>query len=84
MPVSARLARMSANGKAQFIEPMLLQRTDALPRGDDWLYELKLDGYRAIASRHGASFISDRGTTMTSRSVIRACLMAFASSPTRQ
>ena len=28
---------------------MLLQRTDRLPSGDQWLYELKLDGYRAIA-----------------------------------
>ncbi len=28
---------------------MLLQRTDALPSSDHWLYELKLDGYRAIA-----------------------------------
>jgi DNA ligase D-like protein (predicted ligase) len=27
---------------------MLLLRTDALPSGDDWQYELKLDGYRAI------------------------------------
>jgi len=28
---------------------MLLLRTDSLPSGDQWLYELKLDGYRAIA-----------------------------------
>jgi DNA ligase D-like protein (predicted ligase) len=34
---------------AAFIPPMLLLRTDDLPSGDDWLYELKLDGYRAIA-----------------------------------
>jgi len=36
--------------KAKFVEPMLLLRTDSLP--DDpakWRYELKLDGYRAIA-----------------------------------
>jgi bifunctional non-homologous end joining protein LigD len=36
--------------KARFIAPMLLLKTDALP--DDavrWQYELKLDGYRAIA-----------------------------------
>jgi ATP-dependent DNA ligase len=36
--------------KAGFIEPMLLLRTDQLP--DDaasWSYELKLDGYRAVA-----------------------------------
>ena len=35
---------------------MLLLRTDSLPTGDQWLYELKLDGYRAIAfKRDGAS-----------------------------
>src|SRR5262249_39427819 len=34
---------------ARFIEPMLLLRTDSLPSGEEWLYELKLDGYRAIA-----------------------------------
>jgi hypothetical protein len=28
---------------------MLLLRTDLLPSGEQWLYELKLDGYRAIA-----------------------------------
>ena len=28
---------------------MLLLRTDALPDGSDWQYELKLDGYRAVA-----------------------------------
>ncbi len=35
---------------AGFIAPMLLQRTERLPEGATWLYELKLDGYRAIAS----------------------------------
>lgn len=28
---------------------MLLLRTDALPHGSEWQYELKLDGYRALA-----------------------------------
>jgi DNA ligase D-like protein (predicted ligase) len=40
--------------KAGFVEPMLLLRTDALP--DDaarWEYQLKLDGYRAIAFTTG-------------------------------
>ena len=34
---------------SRFIEPMLLLRTDSLPDSEQWLYELKLDGYRAIA-----------------------------------
>lgn len=35
--------------RAQFIEPMLLLPASNLPEGDAWVYELKLDGYRAIA-----------------------------------
>src|SRR5215471_11305552 len=35
--------------KATFIEPMLLLRTEKPPQGADWLYEIKLDGYRALA-----------------------------------
>ncbi|MGA3078451.1 MAG: non-homologous end-joining DNA ligase [Bryobacteraceae bacterium] len=32
---------------------MLLLRTDKLPEGDGWLYELKFDGYRALAIKSG-------------------------------
>ena len=35
--------------KAAFVEPMLLLPTSKLPEGAAWMYELKLDGYRAIA-----------------------------------
>ena len=35
--------------KASFIEPMLLLRSETLPEGPEWTYELKLDGYRALA-----------------------------------
>jgi bifunctional non-homologous end joining protein LigD len=45
---------MPHRAKASFIDPMLLLRQDALP--DDatrWLYQLKLDGYRAIAFKSG-------------------------------
>ena len=39
----------SQEAKARFIEPMLLQRTASLPEGLEWSYEVKLDGYRAVA-----------------------------------
>src|ERR1700722_3700724 len=39
--------------KAGFIEPILLLRTDKLPEGPEWLRELKLDGYRALAFKTG-------------------------------
>jgi DNA ligase D-like protein (predicted ligase) len=35
--------------RAAFVEPMLLLRTENLPEGKAWLYELKFDGYRALA-----------------------------------
>jgi DNA ligase D-like protein (predicted ligase) len=43
------------NIKAEFIQPMLLLRTERLPEGPDWLYELKLDGYRALAIKSGGN-----------------------------
>lgn len=39
--------------KPRFVEPMLLLRTERLPEGGDWLYEIKLDGYRALAIKSG-------------------------------
>src|SRR6266850_755387 len=39
--------------KARFIDPMLLLRKDKLPEGAEWLYEIKLDGYRALAVKSG-------------------------------
>ena len=39
--------------KARFLEPMLLVKTDKLPEGNEWLYELKHDGYRGIAYKTG-------------------------------
>ncbi len=46
---------MATKRRAGFAAPMLLLRTDHLP--DDhgrWQYELKVDGYRAIAFKTGA------------------------------
>jgi bifunctional non-homologous end joining protein LigD len=40
---------------------MLLLRTDSLPDNQQWLYELKLDGYRAIAfKRDGVAHLRSR------------------------
>src|SRR4029434_5093202 len=46
---------------AGFIQPMLLLRTDSLPDYEQWLCELKLDGYRAIAfKRNGVVHLRSR------------------------
>ena len=39
--------------KARFVEPMLLQPAEKLSDGGLWLYELKLDGFRAEAIKTG-------------------------------
>jgi DNA ligase D-like protein (predicted ligase) len=45
---------MPAKAKGRFIEPMLLLRTDSLPNDNQrWEYQLKFDGYRAIAFKTG-------------------------------
>ena len=45
---------MATRVKAGFIEPMLLLRTNNLPdEPTQWDYQLKLDGYRAIAFKTG-------------------------------
>jgi DNA ligase D-like protein (predicted ligase) len=41
----------ATKARAAFIEPMLLLRKASLPEGPEWLIELKLDGYRALAIR---------------------------------
>jgi ATP-dependent DNA ligase len=41
--------------KATFIEPMLLLRKENLPEDREWLYEIKMDGYRAIAFKSGGT-----------------------------
>ena len=50
-PIDSELESLP-KAKAAFIEPM--QRTEALPEGADWLYELKLDGYRALSIKTAA------------------------------
>jgi hypothetical protein len=47
--------------KAEFIEPMLLVRSDTLPEGPNWAYELKLDGYRPVGIKsYGVAHLRSR------------------------
>jgi bifunctional non-homologous end joining protein LigD len=48
---------------------MLATLTDALPRGDEWLFEVKWDGYRALGYVRGgeAKLVSRNGNDLTQR-----------------
>jgi bifunctional non-homologous end joining protein LigD len=41
--------------KAEFIEPMECLPVSRLNEGPQWIYEIKLDGYRAIAVKSGST-----------------------------
>jgi bifunctional non-homologous end joining protein LigD len=47
--------------KLRFIEPMYALAVQNIPEGEDWLYEVKFDGYRCLAGRDKA------GVTLWSR-----------------
>jgi bifunctional non-homologous end joining protein LigD len=62
----------------KFIQPMLAATASELPRAsDDWIYEIKLDGYRCLAGRDssGAKLWSRRGNLFTGDfpSIARTC-----------
>ena len=51
MPVD--LLRSLPKTKAAFIEPMDCLPVPKLPQGSEWVWEIKLDGYRAVAVKSG-------------------------------
>ncbi len=52
-----------------FIEPELTTLIDAVPEGDEWIYEIKFDGYRALCriDRGAARFFTREGNDWTGR-----------------
>ena len=67
--------------KARFIEPMLLQRTENLPQGSSYLYELKLDGYRAEAIKSGGQLYLRSRNDKDFKSKYPAIVQALAALP---
>jgi ATP-dependent DNA ligase len=51
--VSRLPAKFSSAPVPDFVEPMKAQLVDSVRPGD-WLYEIKFDGYRALALRGGS------------------------------
>ena len=63
-PTTVDLAR-----SVHFIEPMYVQLVPELPDSNDWLYEVKFDGYRCLAGRDsaGVTLWSRRGNPLTAQ-----------------
>jgi DNA ligase D-like protein (predicted ligase) len=61
----------------KFIEPMYARAVEKLPEGRDWLYEIKLDGYRCLAGRDAKGVIlwSRRANIFTTQfpRITRSC-----------
>jgi bifunctional non-homologous end joining protein LigD len=55
--------------KPRFIEPMYALAVKNLPDGEEWLYEVKFDGYRCLAGRRndGVTLWSRRGNLFTAQ-----------------
>lgn len=73
--------RQLPNAQLDFIKPMMARPADRLPSGADWLYELKLDGYRALVmkKRGAVTLFSRRGNNLNVK--FRAVATAFSFLP---
>jgi bifunctional non-homologous end joining protein LigD len=60
--------REKARVHLEFIQPMKATAVTKLPEGDEWLYEVKWDGYRALALKEGntVSLLSLKEKNLTS------------------
>ena len=67
---------MARTVQAKFIPPMLLLNADRLPDDPEWIYELKLDGYRAIAFKRDGKvqlrFCNDKDFATRYPAVVKA------------
>jgi bifunctional non-homologous end joining protein LigD len=49
----AKLLKPLPNGELKFVEPMKCRLVATLPRGAEWVYEIKFDGFRGLAIKDG-------------------------------
>src|SRR4029453_2165185 len=65
------------SAKVRFIEPMYALPVQKLPHGQEWLYEVKFDGYRCLMGKDstGVTLWSRRGNVFTKQfpHIAQAC-----------
>jgi bifunctional non-homologous end joining protein LigD len=68
LPVGLNAGRLP-RAKAEFTEPMKALLAEKLPRGPEWIYEIKFDGVRALAVKKGceARLISRTAKDLTAK-----------------
>lgn len=68
-PPGLRDLRSLPDSDSEFIDPMLARLVQRLPAGPEWSYEMKLDGYRCIASngRNGVQLFSRKRNSFNRR-----------------
>ena len=59
--MNAKTVKALSPAKIRFIEPMYARLVQNLPQGQEWLYEVKFDGYRCLAGK------DEKGVTLWSR-----------------
>jgi bifunctional non-homologous end joining protein LigD len=67
--IAVALAKLPKESQPAFIAPQLALEATSPPTGTDWLYELKLDGYRIQARKSGAKvkLLTRKGLDWTHR-----------------
>ena len=69
-----RSFRSLPSREAGFVEPMECLAVPKLPDGSDWVYEIKLDGYRALAIKaNGKLSLYSRKRTSFNRQYKQIC-----------
>ena len=76
VPEQRKPAKVNARAVPRFVRPMKATAVGELPIGEEWIYEVKWDGYRALGLKHGdnAQMLSfkDKDLTQDFRSVADA------------
>jgi hypothetical protein len=69
LPLIDHMWQTRPNPIPAFVEPMKARLVTELPVGPEWLYEQKLDGYRAIAIKEAdrVRLLSGRGNDFTNQ-----------------